>query len=120
MMCALDTIAAYGYRGIGPMDKGAYIAKFIENHFPADYQPHAETILTLYRHCLIHSWNLFEATLHPGNDKIQLNGTLSFGLLNFLSALEAGAGDFLTKLADDGRLQKNTLDRYKDLRGRAK
>jgi hypothetical protein len=108
------------YRGVGLPEKGIYIAKFIKNHFPPDYQPHADAILTLYRHCLIHSWNLFEVSLLPGNDNIRLNGTLSFGLLNFLSALETATSDFLVKLATDPTLQKNTLALYQNLRGRAK
>lgn len=120
LMCALDAISCYGYRGVGPPEKSVYISKFIKNHFPPDYRPHADAILTLYRHCLIHSWNLFEASLLPGNDNIRLNGTLSFGLLNFLSALETATSDFLVKLATEPALQKNALALYQLLRTRAK
>jgi hypothetical protein len=120
LMCALDAISAYGYRGVAGWDNGVHIENFIKNHFPPDYQLHAAAIRALYRNCLIHSWNLFEVTLRPGNESIQLNGTLSFGLLNFLSALETATSDFLTKLASDPTLQRTTLERYQALRATAK
>jgi len=37
LMCALDAISTYGYRG----KRGTHIRDFIADHFPVDYQPHA-------------------------------------------------------------------------------
>lgn len=117
LMCALDAIASYGYRG----EKGVYLRDFIAAHFPGDYQPYAADIYGFYRCSLVHSWNLFEASLYPGHERISnVGGTLSFGLLNFFEALTMSAGDFLEKLATDGALQANTLDRYEQLRTSAK
>ena len=117
LMCALDALASYGYRG----EKGAHIHGFIENHFPGDYQPHAADIYGFYRCSLVHSWNLFEAAICPGNERIDsTDGTLSFGLLNFFDALTFAAADFLEKLEIDANLQRNTLERYDQLRESAK
>jgi len=117
LMCALDALSSYGYRG----KHGEHIAKFVRNHFPSDYQPHADDIYKMYRNSLVHSWNLFEATMLPANEGIQkTNNTLSFGLLNFFRALQAGVEDFLKKLEIDAHLQTNVLNRYKKLRKTAK
>jgi hypothetical protein len=56
----------------------------------------------------------------PGNEPIRLNGTLSFGLLNFFSALEFATDDFLKKLAVDKKLQESTLARYRKLKNTAR
>ena len=37
LMCALDAIASYGYRG-------HYVSGFIKLHFPPDYHQHADQI----------------------------------------------------------------------------
>jgi hypothetical protein len=67
----------------------------------------------------VHSLNLFEASVYPEHERISnVGGTLSLGLLNFF--LTMSAGDFLEKLAPDGALQANTLDRYEQLRTSAK
>jgi hypothetical protein len=117
LMCALDAIASYGYRG----EKGVHLRDFIASHFPADYQPYAAEIYGFYRCSLVHSWNLFEASIYPGNEQISnTGGALSFGLLNFFNALTAAAGDFLEKLETDVGLQANTLGRYERLRSSAK
>ena len=117
LMCALDAISAYGYRG----KRGAHIRDFIANHFPVDYQQHAADIYGFYRCSLVHCWNLFEASIYPGHERISsTGGTLSFGLLNFFDALTGAAGNFLENLEFDAGLQTNTLDRYEGLRQSAK
>lgn len=114
LMCALDAIASYGYRG-------KHISKFVKNHFPDDYKPYANDIYKLYRNSLIHSWNLFEATMWPGNERIRkTRRTLEFGLLNFLDALQQGVTHFLVQLQTDAKLQTNTLNRYRKLKNTAK
>ena len=115
LMCALDALSSYGYRG-------KHVARFVGNHFPPDYQPHADNIYGLYRNSLVHNWNLFQATILPGNDAITQTrrGGLSFGLLNFFDALKFGLEDFLKKLETDPRLQTQTLDRYRKLRSTAR
>lgn len=121
LMCALDAISAYGYRGTGPWDKGEHIKKFVANHFPQGYRQHADAICRMYRNCLIHNWNLFEASLLPGQEPIQLmNGSVVFGLLNFFAALQEASKHFLNKLATDRSLQSNTLDLYRSLRSSAR
>jgi len=114
MFSALDAIAAYGYRGQN-------VRKFVEAHFPPDYHPHATQVYRLYRNSMIHSWNLFEASIYPDDSKIRQEGTtLAFGLLNFFSALVGATGDFLEELANNPDLQGNTLRRYKQSKQTAK
>lgn len=114
LMCALDAISSYGY-------KGKSVSAFIKAHFPHDYHAHADEIYKLYRNSLIHSWNLFEASIYPDDSSIRVEGgSIAFGLLNFFKALVGGAGDFLERLENDATLQKRTLARYKKLRKTAK
>jgi hypothetical protein len=114
MMCALDAIASYGHRN-------HHFADFIAAHFPGDYRKHAGAFYKLYRNSLVHSWNLFEASIYPDDSAVrEEGGTLAFGLLNFFDALKAGVEDFLEALATDVALQKNTLARYEELRTTAK
>jgi hypothetical protein len=103
-------VAQYGY-------KNRHVQKFIRRHFPPEYRPHAKRIYPDYRNSLVHAWNLFgEAALLPGNESIQMsNGTLEFGLLNFVEAFEFGVDDFLTSLETDGKLQSRSLYRYRQL-----
>ncbi len=114
MMCALDAISSYGYR---KKTNG----KFIAAHFPNDYRPYADQIYEVFRLSLIHSWNLFEASLYADNSTIRLEGgTLAFGLLNFFEALVAGTEDFLNCLPGGGDLLTNSINRYEELRATAK
>lgn len=114
LMCGLDAIASYGYRK-------HYVADFIRAHFHPDYHRHADQIYELYRCSLVHSWNLFEASIYPDKTRIRLEGgTIAFGLLDFFEALVQGTEGFLEGLATDAVLQRNTLERYKELRGTAK
>lgn len=117
LLCALDAISSYGYGA----RSGKQIPEFIRAHFPAPYHRHADSLLTLYRHSMIHSWNLFEVALTPGNEQIRKTGNvLTFGLLNFFEALSIAAGEFLEQLAVDSGLQRKALQRYQQLRSTAK
>lgn len=117
LLCALDAISSYGYGA----KSGKQIPAFIHAHFPSEYRPHAEGILYLCRHAMVHSWNLFGAAISPGVDSPKkVGGALSFGLLNFFQALKKSVGDFLKKLETDVDLQRNTLNRYRQLRRTAK
>ena len=110
MMCALDAIASYGHRR-------HHFADFISAHFPGEYSKHAGAFYKLYRNSLVHSWNLFGASIYPDGSTVrEEGGTLAFGLLNFFDALKAGVEEFLETLATDATLQKNTLARYEELR----
>jgi hypothetical protein len=51
LLCALDAISSYGYG----KKNGKQIPPFIRAHFPDEYRPFANAILTLYRHALVHS-----------------------------------------------------------------
>lgn len=114
LMCALDSISSYGYRG-------RKVGKFVKAHFPAEYRPFADDLYNLYRLSLVHSWNLFAATLYPDQTPIRSeNGTLAFGLLHFTDALVAATEDFLNTLATDVDLQGKTLWRYEELRQQAR
>jgi hypothetical protein len=114
MMCALDAISSYGYRG-------KKNGKFIANHFPNEYRPYTDQIYEVFRLSLVHSWNLFEASLYADNSTIRLEGgTLAFGLLNFSDALVAGTEDFLNCLPAGGDLLTNSIKRYEELRATAK
>lgn len=117
LMCALDAISSYGYG----RKSGKQIPPFIRAHFPSEYYPHADEIRDVYRHTLVHSWNLFEAAIYPDKTAVESkNGTIAFGLLNFSDALVQGTENFLEELAHNGTLQKNALQRYRQLRGTAK
>lgn len=114
LMCALDSISAYGYRGQN-------VAKFVRAHFPAEYRPYAAEIYKLYRISLVHHWNLFAATIHPDQTALHMdNGTLAFGLLNFRDALRTATEDFLNCLEIDVSLQTNTLGLYVSLKQTAR
>jgi hypothetical protein len=117
LLCALDAISSYGYGA----RSGRQIPQFVRAHFPVPYRPRADSLLTLYRHAVVHSWNLFEVSITPGNEQItKSGGILSFGLLDLFEALNLAAGEFLGRLELDASLQKKTLDRYKQLRKTAK
>jgi hypothetical protein len=114
MMCALDAISSYGYRG-------KKNGKFITGHFPDEYRPHAYEIYKVFRSSMVHSWNLFEASLYADDSTIRLEGgTLAFGLLNFFDALVVGTEDFLNCLPAGGDLLTNSINRYEELRTTAK
>lgn len=88
MLCALDTIASYGYRK-------HHVAKFVRAHFRADYHPFADDIYLLHRNSLVHSWHLFAATIYPDNTKIKSDaGVVAFGLLDFFDVLVNATEDF--------------------------
>jgi|ERR1051326_1459305 hypothetical protein len=119
LLCALDAISSYGYGA----RNGKQIPEFVTAHFPAEYHPHGAAILKLYRHAMVHSWNLFGGAILPGDDPVAYdaaNEVLSFGLLNFREALSKGLNDYLKKLETDTALQGKTLDRYTKLKNSAK
>jgi hypothetical protein len=110
LLCALDTVSFYGYGENG-------IPAFVQAHFPSEYHPHAERLLILYRHIMVHRWNLFRAALLPGNDPIaEQNGVLCFGLLHFRDALRGAVEGFLKLLRSDTALQSSTVRAYSRLR----
>jgi len=117
LLCALDAISSYGYGA----KNGKQIPDFIRAHFPEPYKSHAEALLRLYRHEKVHSWNLFKVAILPGNETVAVDhGVISFGLLNFLDAVSEGANGYLKKLETDKMLQRETLERYRKLKGSAK
>jgi hypothetical protein len=117
MLCALDAISSYGYGA----KSGKQIPDFIKVHFPRNYRPFADSLLYLYRHAVVHSSNLFQVAITPGNDNISKSGdVISFGLLSFFDALKSGTEDFLTKLSQNPTLESAARTRYKSLRNSAK
>jgi hypothetical protein len=117
LLCALDAISSYGYG----RHNGRQIPIFVRAHFPADYHQHADALLKLYRHAMVHGWNLFGAAILPGQDPVtQKDGVVCFGLLNFRGALSAGLESYLRQLAIDTSLQATTLGRYREQRDSAK
>ena len=112
-MCALDAIASYGYRN-------HYVSDFIQVHFRPDYHPFANDIYKLHRNSLVHSWNLFEATIYPDDTKIKSEaGVVAFGLLDFFTVLVQATENFLNRL-EGVDLQRNTLARYAELKATAR
>ena len=117
LMCALEAISAYGYAA----NSNHFMAEFIANHFPENYKPYADRIYKLYRTSLVHSWNLFEATILPSNEAIcESQGAVCFGLLNFFEALRTGVADFMARLESDRKLQESCLRRYRKLKKTAR
>jgi hypothetical protein len=113
LLCALDAISSYGYGA----RSGNQIPPFICAHFPDDFHPFAEAVLKLYRHASIHSWNLFEVAITPGNEGISADrGVISFGLENFFAALKHATEDFLERLTREADLEAMARARYKALR----
>lgn len=113
LLCALDAISSYGYGA----RCGKQIPDFVQAHFPAEFHPHADALLYVYRHAMVHSWNLFGASISPEYEPIANKGTISFGLMTLFSALISGTESFLEDLAVEATLQENALARYKGLRG---
>jgi len=102
LMCALDAISSYGYG----RKNGKQIPPFVRAHFPRDCHPHADELRRLYRNAMVHSWNLFEVSITPGDEKIAAaGGVISFGLQNFFEALKEGTEHFLHRLEFDTKLQ---------------
>lgn len=117
LLCALDAISSYGYG----KKNGKQIPPFIRAHFPDEYRPFANAVLKLYRHALVHSWNLFEVAITPGNEGISADGgVISFGLLNLFDALKHATENFLEQLAREAKLQTKARTRYNALRRTAK
>ena len=117
LLCALDAISSYGYGA----ESGRQIPPFVTEHFPIEYRPYGKELQRLYRNSMIHSWNLFAASLHPGTQRVTMtDGVLSFGLLNLFEALVDGTEDFLDKLLTNAVLGRRTLARYSSLRKSAK
>ena len=116
LLCALDAISSYGYGA----KSGNQIPPFVRPHFPVEYRPHAKALLKIYRHAMVHSWNLFGATILPGNESVTNKGGLCFGLLHFRAAISTGVDDFLKKLETDKNLQTMALKRYRKLKTSAK
>lgn len=113
LLCALDTISSYGYGA----RSGNQIPPFTEAHFPQEYRPFAEAILKLYRHAMVHSWNLFGASLLPGEEPVtETNGVISFGILNLRKALGESIESYLKAVETLPVLQQMTLTRYRALR----
>ena len=113
ILCAIDSIAAYSFSG----RVGARYKKFISTFFPISYRPFAKDIYEFYRNSIVHSWNLFQVGIWPGNESIAKNGgALSFGLINCFDALNKAVGNFLSELLKDPNLQQNCLKRYSYLK----
>jgi len=128
ILCAIDAISSYAFQKsqavcptCGRGDRIAHRYKsFIAAYFPRDYRSFSEDIYNLYRNSMVHSWNLFKVSIRPGNQKITLkDGVLSFGLLNFFTALKNATNNFLLDLAEDPKLQTASLLRYRELKNSA-
>lgn len=131
LFCAIDTLSSYAYQdekvvmcskcnrkdSIGPRYQ-----KYIEEFFPDPYKPYASNLYKFYRNNLVHSWNLFEASILPGDESITKihDNYLSFGLLNFFDAVKESVKNFGDKFKTDEKLQKSSKKRYQQLRLSAK
>jgi len=130
ILCAIDTLSSYAFRDLnrnrcpacGRTDSvGPRYQKYIEQFFPREYGVFASRIYKLYRNSITHSWNLFEATMRPGNQPIQeLNGTVAVGLLHFFDSLKTSVSNFFERLSSDPELQAAALSRYRELQATAK
>ena len=113
ILCAIDSIASYAFNG----GVGTRYKNFISTYFPSDYQPFSNDIYLSYRNSSVHSWNLFQVAIYPGNETITINnGSLSFGLINFYNALIVAVDNFLSDLPNSPTLQIKSLRRYSELR----
>lgn len=129
-LCAIDALASYAFFDESSEEcavckridsKIRKYNKFIEEFFPDEYKQYNKELYTLYRNAVVHSWNLFEASIMPDSSAVTIkNGILCFGLLNFQDALTSSLAQFLEKLKTDTKLQNNTLERYRKLKGTAR
>jgi len=131
LFCAIDTLSSYAYQGekvimcseckrkdsIGPRYQ-----KYIEEFFPNSYKPYASNLYKFYRNDLVHGWNLFEVSILPGNESITKtqDNVLKFGLLNFFDALKESVKNFGNEFKTDEKIQKDSKNRYQQLRLSAK
>lgn len=116
LMCATDTLCSYGW-----YKENERFRYYIENCFPAAYKKFGVQLYKLYRCELIHSWNLFDVAIYPGNEKIsEDNGTIQFGVLNYFSALKKSVNLLLKKMKSDPEILERCKKRYQDLRLTAK
>ncbi|MBI5679241.1 MAG: hypothetical protein HZC52_12310 [Planctomycetes bacterium] len=130
ILCAIDAVSSYAFQRsnsvrcltCGRTDKvGPRYKKYIQEFFPKEYQKFSDRIYHLYRNSITHSWNLFEATMLPGDQPIvELNGTIVLGLRHFFSAFKESVNTFLVKLAEDSTIQASALKRYSDLKRTAR
>ncbi len=130
LFCAIDAISSYaflskesqGCEQCGRGDKvGPRYEKFIQEFFPDSYKPHASSLYKSYRNSLVHSWNLFEVAMVPGNEEIkEVGGILHFGLLNFYDALCLSCNNLINSLDENKEVRENCLNRYTRLRSTAK
>lgn len=130
ILCAVDTVSSYAFRRsdsdrcltCGRTDKvGPRYKKYIKEFFPIEYQRFSDSIYHLYRNSITHSWNLFEATMLPGNQPItEINGTIVLSLWHFFSAFKESVDKFLVRLAEDSKIQSVALKRYSDLKSTAR
>ncbi len=129
-LCAIDALSSYAFYGVpkykcteckrGDSIRERY-KKFITEFFPEDYKRYDTELYCLYRNAMVHSWNLFEVTIFPGNERVETKkASLSFGLINFQSALKLSLDDFLKRLKIDSELQMSVISRYAELKNSAK
>ena len=130
ILCAIDAVSSYAFQRsnsdrcltCGRTDRvGPRYKKYIQEFFPKEYQKFSDSIYHLYRNSITHSWNLFEATMLPGDQPIaELNGTIVLGLRHFFSAFKESVNTFLVKLAEDSTIQASALKRYSNLKRTAR
>lgn len=126
MLCAVDTLSSYAFDNLDAEmcqsckrgDKvGPRYERFVETFFPDEYRALGESVYSLYRNAMVHSWNLFQVTIYPDGEVPRRNREgISFGLLNFFKALQSAASAFLKDLSRDANLQASTLKRYRSLK----
>jgi len=126
ILCAIDALSSYAFRDINRdicttckrTDRvGPRYRQYIEGFFPVEYRQFAARIYNLYRNSITHSWNLFEAAMLPGNERIkEVNGTLVLGLKRLYTDLAASVQTFIVAMQNDAALQEAALFRYKELK----
>jgi hypothetical protein len=117
LMCALDAISSYGYGD----QRGAQIPDFIRAHFPKEYHPLAKIIWTAYRGGGVHNWHLLAAGISGDGPPISyLKDVPCINLLLLRDAFRAAVDDYFEKLKTDAALRSMTLERYRDLKKKAK
>lgn len=128
-LCAIDALSSYAFfdelakicQTCGRSDsKINKYKKFILEFFPNDYKIFASNIYKLYRNSMVHGWNLFKVSITADDSNVRMeNEIISFGLLNFQTAIKSSLNNFLEHLMTDDQLQKNTIERYKKLKKQA-
>ncbi len=116
VVAATDALAGYRYTDAKPGDR---FKKFVENYFPAAYNPHAHN-LYLLRCRLLHNFSpaYFSLTHAAPNSHLQVSsiGDTVLSDNEFFSGMKSAAEKYFAELKSSTQLQAQMIARLNNLR----